>query len=163
MNKNAEHKLDGIVAFKVIIAMLENLLGRIDQALPLILQICVSELNENSHPKANKSYKSMILQTIAMCFHYNSELTFQLLEQNNWTIPVFQQWLQTMPIFKHDFEIRRVIFGLTAIIKTNPQIIPAIVAQRLPELVRQLALLSLKMKDERVKILKDNENYLKEH
>lgn len=65
-----------------------------------------------------------------------------------------------MPTYKYDFELRRVIFGLTAIVKTSPQAIPAIVAQRLPEIVRQIALLSLKMREERMKILTDNEEYL---
>ena len=37
INKNSKHKLDGIVVMKVLIAMLENLKGRIDEALPLIV------------------------------------------------------------------------------------------------------------------------------
>jgi hypothetical protein len=37
INKNSDHKLDGIVAMKILIAMLENLSGKIDQALPVIL------------------------------------------------------------------------------------------------------------------------------
>jgi hypothetical protein len=65
-----------------------------------------------------------------------------------------------MPSFKKDFELRRVIFGLTAILRTNPQALPAIVTERLPELTRQLALLSLAMREERMKILKDNEDHL---
>ena len=72
INRNSLHKLDGIVVMKVLIAMLENLKGRIDEALPYILKICVSELQE----KIPKSFTSMIIQTVAMCFWYNSILTF---------------------------------------------------------------------------------------
>lgn len=34
------------------------------------------------------------------------------------TIKVFQKLLQVLPTMKHDFELRRMIFGLTAIIST---------------------------------------------
>jgi hypothetical protein len=48
INRESKHKRDGIVILKVIITMLENLKGRIDEALPLILQILVNELNASS-------------------------------------------------------------------------------------------------------------------
>lgn len=37
INATSEHMLDGIVVMKVLIAMLENLQGRIDEALPYVL------------------------------------------------------------------------------------------------------------------------------
>ncbi len=43
-----------------MIAMLENLKGRIDEALPVILQILVNELNKNTQQTA-KTYMSMIM------------------------------------------------------------------------------------------------------
>jgi hypothetical protein len=43
-----------------------------------------------------------------------------VLEQNNWTVLVFSKWMQCMTMFKKDFEIRRIIFGLTEILKVNP-------------------------------------------
>lgn len=78
----------------------------------------------------------MLLQTIAMCFHYNSPLTFQIMEQGQYTANIFVVWLQNMPYFKHDFEFRRIIFGLTSILKTPVVNIPQIVLQRLQEIVR---------------------------
>ena len=54
------------------------------------------------------------------------------------------------------------IFGLTAIISTPPQGLPAIVSQRLPDITKQLSILTLKMRDERKKVLEDNETYCKE-
>jgi len=58
------------------------------------------------------------------------------LEDNNWTILFFQQWLQGMSLFKKEFELRRIIFGLASILKINAQALPAIVAQRLPDLAK---------------------------
>ena len=59
--------------------------------------------------------------------------------------------------FKKDFEIRRVIFGLTAIIKTPAAEMPAIVAEKLPAVMNQLALLTQKMHSLRTGVLKENE------
>ena len=43
INQSSEHMLDGVVVMKVLIAMLENIGGgRIDEAVPYILRICVS-------------------------------------------------------------------------------------------------------------------------
>ena len=44
INRQSTHKLDGIVVLKVLIAMLENLKGKIDEALPYIIKLCVGEL-----------------------------------------------------------------------------------------------------------------------
>jgi hypothetical protein len=48
---------------------------------------------------------------------------------------------------KHYFELRRMIFGLTAIISTRPQAIPSKVRQMIPEIASELSLLALKMRD----------------
>ena len=62
--------------------------------------------------------------------------------------------------FKHDFELRRVIFGFSAILKMNPQQIPQLVFQRLPDIIKHLAYLCMKMNEERLKILNDNKKYI---
>lgn len=57
INRNSIHKVDGIVVMKVIIAMLENLQGRIDDALGYLMKVCIEELQQ----KNPKNYRSMIL------------------------------------------------------------------------------------------------------
>jgi hypothetical protein len=90
INSNSEHMLDGVVVMKVLIAMLENLgNGMINEALPYILTICTSQLNLPG--KVPKNFTSMVVQTLAMAFWYNSILTFQILDQQlNQTKLVFQ-------------------------------------------------------------------------
>lgn len=151
--------LDGVVVTKILIAMLENLKSPfIDEALGRILQICATQLSN----KCPKNFQSMLVQTVAMSFHYNSVLTFQLLESLGATVNVFQRLLQVIPTVKHDFEMRRLIFGLTSIISTPPAQMPALVAQRLPDITKQLVVLTLKMREERLKIVVDNEEHIKE-
>lgn len=63
--------------------------------------------------------------------------------------------------FKKDFEVRRIIFGLSSIIKTNAASLPDIVNQKLPDVMNQLTLLAQKMHSERLEVLKDNEDHVK--
>lgn len=68
-----------------------------------------------------------------------------------------------IPSLKFDFEIRRVIFGLTAIVGTRPEALPMIVNQRMGDIVKHLALLSIKMREKRLEVLHDNEETLKDN
>lgn len=78
INRNSKNKQDGIVIMKLLIAILENLQGRVDDALPFIIQTCMTELQD----KNPKNVKSMILQTLAMCLWYNPQLAFQIFESS---------------------------------------------------------------------------------
>lgn len=60
--------------------------------------------------------------------------------------------------FKKDFEIRRIILGLTAIIQSQP--LPGLVDQKIPDVMNQLTLLAVKMNNERQKILKENQEHV---
>lgn len=62
---------------KILIAMIENLRGKIDEAIPYIIKICIEQLSEAKLPK---SYKSMVIQCLTMCFWYNNIATFHILE-----------------------------------------------------------------------------------
>ena len=62
--------------------------------------------------------------------------------------------------FKLEFELRRVIFGFTAIIKTPVAQLPPMIAERLPEFAKQLAQLAERVNAKREKILKDNMKYV---
>ena len=105
----------------LIIAILENMQGMVDDKMPQIIGFLTNELsflNQKGSDVNHKNFKVMILQAISMCFSYNSTLTFQILESTNNTLNVFQAWFVSMNNFSKDFEIRRVIFGLSSIIKT---------------------------------------------
>ena len=59
---------------------------------------------------------------------YNSNVTtLGIIESEGQTVSVFSNWLKFMPKFKLEFELRRVIFGLLAIMKTPTAQIPQIV------------------------------------
>ena len=68
-----------------------------------------------------------------MAFAYNASATFAVLDQLGDTILVFQTWFSFMNDFKKDFEVRRNIFGLCAIINC-PQL-PNLVSERLPDIM----------------------------
>lgn len=101
----------------------------------------------------------MCLQVVCMCFWYNTNLTFQVLEQHQWTLHLFQRLLSFIEEDRlaFDFEMRRVIFGLTAIINADPQGLPQMVSARLPDIVQWLAQLASQMQEERLQKLRVKE------
>lgn len=144
--------------------MLENLKGQIDEGMGSLLDLILPDLIQQLGTKKQvPNFVSMLLQTISICFWYNSALTFNILEQKNATVQVFQLWLGFMSKFKKDFELRRVIFGLTSILVTSPAQMPPIVSSRLADITVQLATLTLKSRQERIVVLEDNEKYIKEN
>ena len=158
VNSNGNSKLDGIVAMKVIIAILDNLPGRIDTALPHLIGMLLAEHKmqiESEHPQ--QKYLSMILQALTMSFYNNSAATFAIFEQNQQTAVVFGSLLNFMSKFKHEFELRRVIFGLCSILRTPVGSIPPFVVEKLAYIVQQIAYLSSRVKAARVKMLEENE------
>jgi hypothetical protein len=109
----------------------------------------------------------MVMQVVAMCFWYNGALTFKALHgalpNGEGVASVFQNLLQVLQIVaKHDFEYRRFIFGLTAIVTLSPNLMPELIAKNVPLIMKELAGVAEKMRKERVKILKNNEKYLQE-
>lgn len=68
-----------------------------------------------------------------------------------------------MGTFKYDFELRRILFGLTAIAKTDPSLLPAIIQQGLPDITKHLALLCDKIVKEKEKQIKYEEEDLEEN
>ena len=159
INRNGSDMCDGVSVINLLIALLENMEGKLNEKLPELIGMLAGELAFlNTQGSNGKNFKVMLLQAISMCFSYNATLTFQILEQQNLTLNVFQAWFVSMNDFKKDFEIRRVIFGLTSIIKTSP--LPELVNQKLPDIMNQLTLLCAKMSSERLEVLKDNEKFI---
>lgn len=89
VNRNSSDGCDGVAVMGLIIAILENMQGKIDSDIPNLLQILIEELVHVNDKKGKKNYKSMILQSISMCFAYNAVLTFQVLEQSGHTLTIF--------------------------------------------------------------------------
>lgn len=63
-----------------------------------------------------------------MCFVFNPDETFAVLEQSQSTFIVFKAWFEEMNDFKKDFEIRRVLLGLVSLFKAKEM--PALVQQK---------------------------------
>ena len=104
---------------RILLSLLETFPGQMDFALGGVVGILLAEIQkafgDNVTPP---NYKSMLLQTMSMCFFNNCQLTMQTIEENNQTLPVFVNWFNFMDQFKLEFEIRRIIFGLCSILRT---------------------------------------------
>lgn len=125
-------KIDALLVLKIILSIFENLPGQIDHAMPNIVGMLLGELQVHLQKKKQVStFMSMLLQTIAVAFYNNAALTFQILEQNNMLVTFFTAWQQRMGEFKKEFEMRRVIFGLASLLKSQyiPEMVQAQIGQ----------------------------------
>ena len=128
INSHGTHKQDGVTILRVVIAILENLPRQIDHALPHMVGMLLAELKmafENG--PCPKNFKAMLLQSIAMAVFNNNSVTLRIIENEGQTFSLFSNWLGFMQHFKLEFEIRRIVFGLCAILKTPVGDIPPVV------------------------------------
>lgn len=164
MNSQSNHKQDGIAIMRAVIAIFENLPGQIDIALPTIVGMLLAEIKlafENG-AKVPRPYQSMLLQSLAMALFNSNAATLAIIENENQTFFVFSQWLQFMSEFKLEFEIRRIVFGLLALLKVPGAQMPQLVQQQLPQITREIARLAGVVYKERIKHLEENEKYIRE-
>ena len=147
-NQQSKHKQDGVTICRVLIALLENHPGRLDEQLENLVGILLAEIkiatdgDQKEQAKTPSNYTSMLFQSIATAFYNNASITFQVIEKNNMTTTVFSKWLEFMPLFKQEFEIRRVLFGLASMLKCTKDAMPEIVQQRLPFIVSHIETLT---------------------
>lgn len=84
-----------------------------------------------------------------------------MIEQNGQTMNVFGQWITFMPNFKQEFEIRRVLFGITSMLQCDRQFMPPLVQERLPSITQWIVKLTSTCYDKRMKNLEKNEEFIK--
>jgi len=145
ITKSGHSELDAVVAMKLLITLIDNLPQNLSALIENILTVVVQELGH----AATDNYKAMLIQTISMCFWYNTVFTLQILEKNNWTGPVFQMWFQILPNLKQDFERRRVLFGLCSIINQDFNTLPQLIQGGLRDIIKQSIEISGKIITER--------------
>ena len=127
---------------RVLIALLENLPGQLDESMPQLVGMLLAELKMAFENQSVSNYRSMLLQAMSMALYNNSQLTLTIIENENQTVAVFGNWLQFMSKFKLEFEIRRIIFGLLCILKTPVANLPQVVQNQLPEITKQMGALA---------------------
>jgi len=161
INSSSRHMQDGIIVLRVLIAIFENLPGQVEAALPTLVGMLLAELKVAFEGTKPKNFKSMLLQTLAMALYNSNATTLAIIEREQQTYAVFGSWLMFMDKFKLEFEIRRIIFGLLAILRVPGAQMPSLVQQQLPQITKHIAALAARVYDQRLKTLTENEKFLK--
>ena len=104
------------------------------------------------------AYQSYLVQAMSMAFTYNTELVFQWLESQNILSEVLNLWFSLMDEFSTKFQLKRIIFGLSAIIRIADHEIPEVIQEALPKIMDQLTLLVEKQYNQRLNFISTGEN-----
>ena len=90
-------------------------------------------------------YTIMLLQGILMCLWYDYGVTLQKLEETQYTATFFEAIFQKVPNLKQDFEVKRFILGLSALVVNADM--PQVVKENYGNIIKALIFLSKKSID----------------
>jgi len=76
---------------------------------------------------------------------YDTKLVLQFLESKQGTEYVFKGWIELLPEFNADFELRRIMFGFASLLRVNLTELPQIVLESLPGLLHEMTKLTKKI------------------
>ena len=127
-------------AIDLIISLLENLHGKIDDSITSIMELLINEAQRWE----NKSEKLLIVQALSTWFIYNSSLVFKIAEENKWTQGIFELLFAALPNVTKAIEVKRLTLGLDSIIACDVSHIPEIIVQEMPRIFKELTLLCQK-------------------
>lgn len=103
-----------LYSLRIIMGLLENFRGMVDNQLLNILQIVRELLNESQGNK--NSLRSMILQVVAMMLWYNPQYTVQMLRNQNYFDELISVWFDHLAQFETEHEKERELYGIVALI-----------------------------------------------
>ena len=61
-----------------------------------------------------------------MSLWYDARLTFAFLAEKKMVEHVFKAWIDILPIFRHSYELKRLVFGFSAILRCSINDIPPV-------------------------------------
>ena len=102
----------------------------------------------------------MIIQALCTTLFNNCPLALHTIEKEGQTIQFFTALVCHIPRFKKEFEIRRVLFGMTAILRTPIEHLPPLVAAKQPDLFKEIGTLAIRNFKVRKECLEENEEHL---
>jgi hypothetical protein len=149
---NGQSDVDMVIASILYVTVLENYPKQVDDILTYILDKMITIL-----PKAKSSMmRKMVIQIVGMALWYDPKLTLQFLDSKQATEYVFKGWIELLPEFTVDFELRRILIGFSSLIRVNISELPTLVLNSLPQLLHEMINLTSKILNQRENEVSDN-------
>eukprot|EP01132_Coremiostelium_polycephalum_P003953 gene3953-4939_t len=112
---------DALEACKIIESVLQRCKGRVDPAIPLILESAIKRLlNQSKENNMNKAFLVYLLETVANCLYYNPQLTVNFLQTHNLVEPVFGYWFKHIAKFQRYYDKKLSVMALSSLLYMNP-------------------------------------------
>ena len=136
--RELDDEIHSMCAVTLIMAILEHLGDGLQQQLHTINQFYLEEMAAAD----TKNYKNMLVQGIMMNFWYDQSLTLQSLQATGSLDTVFAFILERAREMDKDFEIKRLIIGLSTL-TLSPQSsqVDPVVQHRFPEFMQAILVL----------------------
>ena len=115
--------LDLCFALRLVIGFIENFRGKIDHAIPKIMDLLIELMKE----KRTQSLKRMLLQVVCMMFWYNPHLAMKILVERNLVQETLQAWFGNIQSFSSNLEKERELYGLAGLISLPDNMFPNVI------------------------------------
>jgi len=146
---NSKVSTEAVFVSLLFICLLENFPQQINEIIPHILDKVIANLQYN-----DRDLKKILMETVSMCFWYDTFLTLQYLESKGATQFIFETWIGLLPEYTQDFECQRIMFGLASILRVDVRKLPQLLIDSLPGLFQEMVKLSAKIME-----IKENGEY----
>ena len=118
LNSTEDYNL--CLSIRLLLCLIENFRGEIDDLLPKILDINA----ELMKTERTDSLKSCLIQVVCMMFWYNPRLTHQLLQERDYLNSILQSWFGSLDVFTNDFEKERQLYGIAGLLSLPKNMLP---------------------------------------
>ena len=113
---------DLCLSLRLLIGLIENLKGKIDEILPIILDISTELMKQNR----TDGLKRALLQVVCMMFWYNPSLTMNLLNDRGITEDLFKAWFGNVDQLRSDYELERELYGIAGLLTLPNALFPKV-------------------------------------
>ena len=122
----------GVTWVKIMISMIENLPGKLNDYIPEFIKLISSQLKIKGITKA---YVQSLIQLLFCWFYYDPRMTFDWMEKLKATKALTEACFSKLNQFKETEAMRNVIIGIISILRLDPSEMPSNISTQLKKII----------------------------
>ncbi|GJN87375.1 hypothetical protein Rhopal_000324-T1 [Rhodotorula paludigena] len=109
---------DRVIACKLAEALLLRLHGQVDEAIPPVVERCMSfvlSTNDDDDFVVTKTLFMHSLELVILCVSYNPQQAIAILDRHDWTQQFFAQWFKALPSYSRVHDKKIILWAICAL------------------------------------------------
>nr|CCA27015.1 conserved hypothetical protein [Albugo laibachii Nc14] len=122
---------DRCAALRLFYSVLHNCFGKVDECVPAIVQLLVTQLDE----PLQDSMGRYVFGVLASAFHYNPQITLTALMELQAVEKVFQMWMNELPHLDSNLDRKMFVLGIMSLFKLSSAQLPQILQSQSKQII----------------------------